>query len=47
MSLPYHKVDWDLVREVRVIQARLAEQEKQIRDLNRLVSTLAAKVDDE
>ena len=29
MSLPYHKVDWELVAEVRRLQGRVAELEKQ------------------
>ena len=43
MSLPYHKVDWDLVREVRRLQGRVQELEKQHRELQRLVSALMAR----
>lgn len=38
MSLPDHKVDWDLVREVRQMQGRMQELEKQVKELQRLVS---------
>ncbi|MGV0805794.1 hypothetical protein [Mycolicibacterium setense] len=38
MSLPYHKVDWDLVRELRQMQGRVAELENQVKELHRLVS---------
>lgn len=38
MSLPYHKVDWDLVREVRQIQGQMRELERQVKELHRLVS---------
>lgn len=38
MSLPYHRVDWELVAEVRRLQGRVAELEKQVRELHRLVS---------
>lgn len=43
MSLPYHKVDWDLVAEVRRTQGRVGELEKQVRELQRLVSATLAK----
>jgi hypothetical protein len=38
VSLPYHKVDWDLVREVRRLQGRVMELERQVAELHRLVS---------
>jgi hypothetical protein len=38
MSLPYHKVDWDLVHEVRRLQGRVQELDKQVAELHRLVS---------
>lgn len=43
MSLPYHKVDWELVAEVRRVQGRLSELEKQMRELQRLVSRALAE----
>lgn len=47
MSLPDHKIDWDLVREVRVLQSRTSELATQVKELHRLVSSsLAAKVDE-
>lgn len=42
MSLPHHKVDWELVAEVRRLQGRMAELEKQIQELHRLVSAAPA-----
>ena len=42
MSLPYHKVDWELVAEVRRTQGRVGELEKQVRELQRLVSAALA-----
>ena len=42
MSLPYHKVDWELVYEVRRMQGRVQELEKQVKELHRLVSTQGA-----
>lgn len=38
MSLPYHKIDWDLVREVRTLQGKVEELTKQVAELHRLVS---------
>jgi hypothetical protein len=38
VSLPYHKIDWDLVYEVRKMQGRMKELEKQVKELHRLVS---------
>lgn len=38
MSLPYHKIDWDLVYEVRRLQGRVTELEKQVQELHRLTS---------
>lgn len=43
MSLPYHKVDWELVAEVRRTQGRVTELEKQVRELQRLVSKSLAE----
>lgn len=45
MSLPYHKVDWELVAEVRRTQARVSELEKQVTELNRLVSRMLAQTE--
>ncbi|GAS95486.1 uncharacterized protein RMCC_2452 [Mycolicibacterium canariasense] len=42
MSIPYHKVDWELVAEVRRVQGRIGELEKQVRELQRLVSAALA-----
>lgn len=38
MGLPDHRIDWDLVYEVRRLSARVEELEKQMRELQRLVS---------
>ena len=46
MSIPYHKIDWDLVAEVRRVQGRLAEVEKQMKELHRLVSKMLGTEDD-
>ena len=42
MSLPYHKIDWDLVAEVRRLQGKVSEMEKQMQELQRLVSASTA-----
>lgn len=38
MSLPYHRIDWDLVAEVRKLQAQMRELQEQVKELHRLVS---------
>ena len=44
MGLPYHKVDWELVAEVRRTKGRVSELEKQVVELQRLVSTVLGAV---
>jgi chaperonin cofactor prefoldin len=45
VSLPYHKIDWDLVREVRTLQGQMRETQKQLQELQRLVSRTLAQED--
>jgi hypothetical protein len=45
LSLPYHKIDWDLVYEFRRVQGRVRELEKQVAELQRLVSATLATCD--
>lgn len=46
MSLPYHKVDWDLVAEVRQIQSRVSDLEKNVIELTRLLSLAFARIEE-
>jgi len=46
VSIPYHRVDWDLVAEVRQLQGRVSSLEKNVIELTRLSSLAFARIEE-